>query len=228
MNSDEDTKPIPVVRPRPPRTARHPQRQSPRPRVQRSQPRSNAPKSTRASELEYFARVLAKEQRVEAEKAKRKKEREEQKKQIQGCIGTIVILAIVIAVVVNNWQNNERQANQNSLLREVEQATMTPCARTMQEIDRATLIYGRMEESNTASTRLDGLCDVNFHYWTDKPTEYERYDERNQLLRRIGTVIKEESLPVGRLNLRTYAPNRSGSYLLWKHEIFHKSELPYN
>lgn len=151
-----------------------------------------------------------------------------QKRQIQGCIGTIVILAIIVAVVVNNWQNNERQPNQNSLLREVEQATMTPCARTIQEIDRATLIYGRMEESNTASTRLDGLCDVNFHYWTDKPTEYERYDERNQLLRSIGTVIKEESLPVGRLNLRTYAPNRSGSYLLWKHEIFQKSELPYN
>ena len=213
MNSGEDTKPVPVYRPGTTRPDPRRREQGSRTNAKQTRSRSNAPRFDREAELKYFARELAREQEHE-------KKRAEQKKQLQGCFVIIIILAIIAVVVNNNIQTSPGQ--------NVVQAILTPCERTMNEIDGATGRYGRMEIPNSTSLRMDGLCDVTFHYWTDKPTESERYNERNQLLRTIGRVIQDEDLPVGRLDLRTYAPNRSGSYVMWVHEIFQKSELPYN
>ena len=216
---DEDTRPIRV-----------PQVVSRKGKLGKSKPRRIARDSLRKEEIELLAKEVVREQkRTEI----REKERGDIINTIRGCGGCVVMIVILGAVIYFGapiWQSFQESVENSGIARGATQAAMTPCERTLQEINRVTISYGRLELENSASERPDGLCDINFYYWTDKPTDYERYDERNKLLRSIGRVITNEDLPIGRLNLRTYAPNQSGSYSLslWEHEIFPKSELPYN
>ena len=235
MNSGEDTKPVPVYSPGTTRPEPRRRQQGSLTSVKRSVSGSRAPQaSITREELDYLARAIAGDQRRAKNRAVRKQQVAERKQQVKeraGCaVFAIIVIIAVIVIAIGIWGHNPqnlRTSADSRPVRNVVQATMTPCERTMNEIDGATGRYGRMEIPNSTSLRIDGLCDVTFHYWTDKPTDSERYNERNDLLRSIGRVIQKEDLPVARLDLRTYEPNRSGSYVMWEHEIFQKSELPY-